>query len=47
VYADKADDRLRRKYMRISTRSKANIAQAAVARALAYFVWGLMDDKLS
>ncbi len=47
AYADKASDRLRRKYMRISTRSKANIAKTAVARELACFVWGLMNDKLS
>lgn len=32
AYADKANDRLRRKYVRISTRSKANIAKTAVAR---------------
>ncbi len=47
AYADKASDRLRRKYVRISTRSKANIAKTAVARELACFVWGLMNDKLS
>jgi len=47
AYADKASDRLRRKYVRISTRSKGNIAKTAVARELACFVWGLMNDKLS
>jgi len=47
AYADKASDRLRRKYLRISTRSKANIAKTAVARELACFVWGMMNDKLS
>ena len=47
AYADKANDRLRRKYVRISTRSKANIAKAAVARELACFVWGMMNDKIS
>ena len=46
AYADKANDRLRRKYMRISTRSNANIATTAVARELACFIWGLMNDKL-
>ena len=47
AYADKANDRLRRKYVRISTRTKANIAKAAVARELACFVWGMMNDKIS
>ncbi len=47
AYDDKASDRLRRKYMRISTRSKGNIAKTAVARELACFVWGLMNNKLS
>ena len=46
AYADKANDRLRRKYVRISTRSKGNIAKAAVARELACFVWGMMNDKI-
>ncbi len=46
AYADKASDRLRRKYVRISTRSKGNIAKTAVARELACFVWGMMNDKL-
>ena len=47
AYADKANDRLRRKYVRIETRSKANIAKAAVARELACFVWGMMNDKIA
>ena len=46
AYADKANDRLRRKYVRISTRSRANIAKTAVARELACFVWGMMNDKI-
>ncbi len=46
-YADKASDRLRRKYVRISTRSQANIAKTAVARELACFVWGMMNNQLS
>ena len=45
AYADKANDRLRRKYVRISTRSRTNIAKVAVARELACFVWGMMNDK--
>ena len=46
AYADKANDRLRRKYVRISTNSKANIAKTAVARELACFIWGMMNDRL-
>ena len=46
AYADKANDRLRRKYVRIPARSKANVAKAAVARELACFVWGMMNDKI-
>ena len=46
AYADKANDRLRRKYVRISTNSRANIAKTAVARELACFIWGMMNDKL-
>ena len=47
AYADKANDRLRRKYVRITTRSKANIAKTAVARELACFIWGMMNGKLT
>ena len=39
AYADKANDRLRRKYVRISTNSRANIAKTAVARELACFIF--------
>lgn len=46
AYADKANDRLRRKYVRISTRSRANVAKTAVARELACFVWGMMNDRI-
>lgn len=46
AYADKANDRLRRKYIRIATRSKANIAKTAVARELACFVWGMMNNQV-
>lgn len=46
AYADKANDRLRRKYVRIATHSKANIAKTAVARELACFVWGMMNDQI-
>lgn len=47
AYADKANDRLRRKYIRISTHSNGNIAKTAVARELACFVWGMMNNQIS
>lgn len=46
AYADKANDHLRRKYVHIATRSKANVAKTAVARELACFVWGMMNDRI-
>ena len=45
AYADKANERLRRKYYRIMFRSKRNIAITAVARELACFIWGMMTGK--
>jgi transposase len=46
-YADRANERLRRKYMRITMRSSSNIAKTAIARELACFIWGLMTDHIS
>ena len=46
AYADKANERLKRKYMRIALRSKSAIAKTAVARELACFVWGIMTDHI-
>ena len=47
-YADKANDRLRRKYYRMILRNgkKHNVAKTAVARELACFIWGMMTDHL-
>ena len=47
AYADKANERLRRKYMKIALRKNSNIAKVAVARELACFIWGMMNDMLS
>ena len=47
AYADKANERLKRKYHRIAFRSKTNIAKTAVARELACFIWGMMTDNIS
>ena len=47
AYADKANERLRRKYYRMTLRGKRyNVAKAAIARELACFVWGIMTDHI-
>ena len=45
AYADKANERLRKKYIKICLRSSANVARIAVARELACFIWGMMNGK--
>ena len=47
AYADRANERLKRKFYRIQFRSKRNIAVTAVARELACFVWGMMTDNVA
>ena len=47
AYADKANERLQRKFYKITFRSKHNIAKMAAARELACFVWGMMSDNIS
>ena len=47
AYADKANDRLRRKFYKIMFRSKRNIAATAVARELACFFWGMMTGNIA
>lgn len=47
AYADKANERLRRKYIKIALKSNSNVAKAAVARELACFIWGMMNDKIA
>ncbi len=44
-YADKANERLKRKFYRIAFHSKHNIAKTAVARELACFIWGMMTGN--
>ena len=48
-YADKANERLRRRYYRmvLKNNKKANVAKVAVARELACFMWGMLTDKTS
>jgi transposase len=47
AYADKANERLRRKFYRTTLRNgtKRNVAATAVARELACFMWGLMTGN--
>ena len=46
AYADRANERLRRRYFNMLIRGKkANIAKTALARELACFIWGMMNEK--
>ena len=48
AYADRACERLRRKYIHITLRAKpVNIAKTAVARELACFIWGMMTGHIA
>lgn len=49
AYADKANERLRRKFYRMTLRNhtKRNIAATAIARELACFMWGLMTNRIA
>ena len=47
AYADKANERMKRKFCRIADRSKRNIAVVAVAREMACFIWGMMTDNVA
>ena len=47
AYADKANERLKRRFYKIMFRSKHNIAVAAVAREMACFIWGMMTDNIA
>lgn len=48
AYADKANERLRRRFykMTLSKGVNRNIATTAIARELACFMWGLMTDNV-
>ena len=47
AYADKANERLRRRYynMVLGRYKNANVAKTAVARELACFIWGMMTGR--
>lgn len=49
AYADKANERLRRRYykMVLGKSKKHNVAKAAIARELACFIWGMMTDNIA
>lgn len=48
AYADKANERLRRKYYRMIHHGKQrNVAVTAVARELACFIWGMMTNNIT
>jgi transposase len=47
AYADRANERLKRKCYRIMFKSKRNIAVTAIARELACFIWGMMTDNVA
>lgn len=49
AYADKANERLRRKYYRMVLKNgkKSNVAKTAVARELACFIWGMMTETFA
>jgi transposase len=47
AYADRANERLKRKCYRIMFKSKRNIAVTAVAREMACFIWGMMTDNIA
>ena len=47
AYADKANERMRRKYYRMIAHGKArNVAVTAIARELACFIWGMMTEDI-
>ena len=47
AYADRANERLRRKYFQMMFRGKnTNVAKTAVARELACFMWGMMTGRI-
>ena len=49
AYADKANERLRRRYykMVLKNNKKSNVAKTAIARELACFIWGMLTDNIA
>ena len=47
AYANKANERLRRKYYKMIAKGKKfNVAKTAIARELACFIWGMMTENI-
>lgn len=48
AYADKANERLRRRYYNLvlNKNKRHNVAKTAIARELACFIWGMMTDNV-
>ncbi len=47
AYANKANERLRRKYYKMIAKGKKfNVAKTAIARELACFIWGMMSGNI-
>ncbi len=49
AYADKANERLRRRYyhLALGSNKNSNLAKVAVARELACYIWGMMTDHIA
>ena len=49
AYADKANERLRRRYysMVLKNNKKTNVAKTAIARELACFMWGMLTGNVA
>lgn len=49
AYADKANERLRRRYyqMTLGKNKNSNIAKTAIARELSCFIWGMMTENIT
>ena len=48
AYADKANERLRRRYYHMTQHGKKyNVAKTAIARELACFIWGMMTEHMN
>ena len=49
AYADKANERLKRKFFKmvLGKSKKHNVAKTAIARELACFMWGMMTDNIA
>ena len=47
AYADRANERLKRKFKKLAFCRSHNVAATAVARELACFIWGMMTGNIA